>query len=173
MNKEDRENIKQAVTQIIFGLADNETLDGLKEYCTQSIRDALEESKKQGLRDIEKAKENCRMWANEASINNTNTTMSLNKMKDIVSRGESICLNIEQSFDKYETIKRMANEVTNNAVIDGFECSTCGCIVKNINVNGQWVKNVRFCPNCGGENINYNQRQEKISPFPRKADGRL
>ena len=165
MNKEDRENIKQAVAQIIFGLADNENLEGLKEYCTQSIKEALEESKKQGLQEIEKAKENCRMWANEASIHENHIKRSLIEIQNVVSRGESSCATMEQNIEKYEAIKRIANKVANNSRIDGFECSICGCIVKNVSINGKWVRNVRFCPNCGGKNINFEETHESQSTF--------
>lgn len=173
MNKEDRENIQQAVSQIIFGLTDEQTLDGLKAYCTQYIKDYLEESKEQALREIEKSKETCRMWAHEASSNSYSNSLTLSRMKDVVQKGENICSAIEQSVSKYETIKRMADEVTNNAIIDGFECSACGCIVKNININGKWIKNVRFCPNCGGENINYTQNQEHQQHYSPFANRRL
>lgn len=59
-------------------------------------------------------------------------------------------------IERLESVKRQANAVCNNAVIDGFECNMCGCLVKNICVNGQWTKSIRYCPNCGGENIGYN-----------------
>lgn len=64
-------------------------------------------------------------------------------------------MTLEQALSRVENVKRLANEVCNNSVVGGFECNICGCIVKNANINGQWRKNVKYCPNCGGKNVSW------------------
>lgn len=157
MTKNDIAVLKECTVAAILKLADVKTLE---ELCTQSIAETIEQAKKDALKDIislvDRAKESEKSCnRSEDRINNhvLEIRRELRTLDDAKYYKEQAVSEIDDALERFSVMKRQANEITNNAVIDGFECSTCGCIVKNICVNGTWVKRVRFCPNCGGRTL--------------------